>query len=148
MRPAVTITIGGDLDIMGDIQAAIRPAAQAGAQVFYDEVKRNVASLGKKTGNLDSAIYQVYSNDNSGPLRATYQIGWNTKKAPHGHLIEYGHKQYYKVVFNKKKGKFITFKTVKLATPKQIPAHPFMRPAWAVQPFAEAAIEAEIDKRL
>jgi len=42
-----------------DIQAAVRPAAQAGAQVFYDAVVRNVNALGKKSGNLAGAIYQA-----------------------------------------------------------------------------------------
>lgn len=85
------------LDGIGDdCDAAARPAAQAASQVLYDRVKQNVGSLGKVTGNLDRSIYQVYSQDNSGTGRATYHISWNHRKAPHGHLVEFGHIQRYK----------------------------------------------------
>jgi hypothetical protein len=83
------------------VQEQIRPAAQAGAQVFYDEVQLNVAAIGKKSGNLASSIYQVFSQDNSKDGRATYHISWNAKKAPHGHLVEYGHIQTRKVYLGK-----------------------------------------------
>lgn len=85
-------------------QKQVRPAAQAGAQVFYDEVKQNVGRLGRKTGNLDSSIYQVFSKSNSSDKRATYHISWNHIKAPHGHLVEYG--------------------------TSRAPAYPFVRPAF------------------
>lgn len=86
------------LEIMGErSEEAVRPAAQAMAQVFYDEVKRNVAKLGRVTGNLESAIYQAFSNDRSGEGRATYHISWNHRKAPHGHLVEFGYMQRYKM---------------------------------------------------
>lgn len=75
-------------------EKVIRPAAQAGAQVIYDRVKLNVSRLGKFTGNLDRSIYQVYS-DQSTPERAVYHVGWNTKKAPHGVNVEFGHKVWY-----------------------------------------------------
>ena len=86
-----------------DVEAAARPAAQAGAEVFYKQVKLNVAGLGRVTGNLDSAIYQAYSANNSGKGRAVYHVSWNAKKAPHGGLVEYGHWQRY-VVVNTKNG--------------------------------------------
>jgi hypothetical protein len=81
---------------LGDlVDAATRPAAQAASQVLYDEVDRNVAAIGHKTGNLANAVYQVFSKDNSGPNRATYHISWNHSKAPHGQLLEFGHIQRY-----------------------------------------------------
>lgn len=76
-------------------EEAARPAAQAAAQVLYDAVKANVARIKKHTGNLDRGIYQAFSIDNSGPGRATYHISWNARRAPHGHLVEYGHMQRY-----------------------------------------------------
>lgn len=76
---------------------AARPAAQAMAQVFYDEVKRNVAQIGRVTGNLERSIYQAFSKDNSGESRATYHVSWNHRKAPHGHLVEWGYMQRYKM---------------------------------------------------
>lgn len=85
------------LDELGEeAEEAIRPAAQAGAQVLYNQVKANVAALGRVTGNLDRSIYQVYSETKSGPLLAAYDVSWNHKKAPHGHLVEYGYLQRYR----------------------------------------------------
>lgn len=88
-------------------EAAVRPAAQAGAQVFYDLVKANVAKVGRKTGNLAGSIYQVYSRDNSSKAVAQYHVSWNQKKAPHGHLVEFGHVQRY-VVYIDKRGQWKT----------------------------------------
>lgn len=77
-------------------EAAIRPAAQAAAQVLYDRVKANVAGIGRKTGNLANSIYQVYSESGSTERQAMYSVSWNHKKAPHGHLLEYGYLQRYR----------------------------------------------------
>ena len=79
------------LDELGEhAEEAARPAAQAAAQVLYDAVKRNVAGMGRRTGKLAGAIYQAYSEDQSAVGRATYHVSWNHKKAPHGHLLEWG----------------------------------------------------------
>ncbi|MEY5098886.1 MAG: hypothetical protein RJA36_1605 [Pseudomonadota bacterium] len=99
---------GLGMDQLADgAEAAVRPSAQAGAQVFYDQVKLNVRGIGRKTGNLDSSIYQVYSRDNSNKARAEYHISWNRKKAPHGHLVEFGHVQRY-VTYIDKRGQWQT----------------------------------------
>lgn len=146
-----------------DIQAAVRPAAQAGAQVFYDAVVRNVNALGKKSGNLAGAIYQAYSEENSGPGKATYHISWNASKAPHGGLVEYGHIQRYAVNLAKD-GKWYTlvkpsmrgkpkpkrnasqaekdaYYVLRKGGPRQIAAQPFIRPAFYRQGEAIAAVE-------
>lgn len=80
-----------------DAEEAIRPAAQAGVQVLYDEIKTNVATLGRVTGKLEKSIYQYYSRENSQDgVRASYNASWNHIKAPHGHLVEYGYLQRYR----------------------------------------------------
>jgi hypothetical protein len=145
-----------------DVRAALRPAAQAGAEVIYRAVLKNVQSIGKVTGNLAGAIYQAYSADNSGPGQATYHVSWNAKKAPHGHLVEFGHIQRYAVHLGKD-GKWYTLvrpskrgqpkpsrrasQAVKDAYyvprkggPKQVAARPFMRPAYYKQDEAAAAV--------
>lgn len=112
-------------------QAAVRPAAQAGAQVLYSEVLLRVPvspkghwfhgssfkTTGKKywfeAGSLKRAIYQAYSSDNSAADRVTYHVSWNRKKAPYGHWVENG--------------------------TSQAPAQPFLRPAY------EAAIDRALD---
>lgn len=83
------------------LQETVRPAAQAGAQVLYDEVKLRAptstkahSTKGKKQtyqpGNLKSAIYQVYSKSNSNEIKATYQVSYNQKKAFYGRFVEFG----------------------------------------------------------
>lgn len=118
------------------VEAAARPAAQAAAQVLYEDVQRNVARIKKKTGNLARSIYQAHSKDRSQGGREVYHVSWNARKAPHGHLVEFGHLQRYEVSHDPKTGRFITHKDRRLATPKQIPGRPFIRPAMAKFPQA------------
>lgn len=51
-------------------------------------------------GLLKSAIYVAYDDQrrllNPGAYR--YTVSWNSKKAPHGHLVEFGHWMPYKYV--------------------------------------------------
>ncbi len=110
-----------------DVNDAVRPAAQAGAQVLYDSVKASVARVGKKTGNLSNSIYQAYSNYQSSETKAVYEVSWNPRKAPHGHLVEYGHIRKFATYLGSD-GNWYTDKT-KPVTPVQVAAKPFMRPA-------------------
>lgn len=135
-------------DLFERAKAATRPAAQTGAQVFYDEVKLNVQPprIGIKTGNLSNSIYQVYSKDNSNEARAEYHISWNHAKAPHGHLVEYGHIQTHKVYIGSD-GNWYTSKEL-LPEPKQVGARPFVRPAFGKAGQALAAAERAYFERL
>lgn len=128
-------------DLKADVEDAVRPAAQAAADVLYKAVLTNVDAIGRKTGNLRASIYQAFSEQNSakagaGYSRATYHVSWNARKAPHGHLVEYGHIQKFKVYLGKD-GKWYTRKDRPLPAPRQVAAHPFIRPAFHHQ--AEAA---------
>lgn len=92
-----------------------RYAVQGGAKIIHDEARRLVPV---KSGKLRDSIYHTFSADNSTPgKRVVYHVGWNTRKAPHGHLIEYGH--WTKVV-----GVNGPLK------PVFVPAKPFLRPAF------------------
>ena len=95
--------------------AALLSGAAAMARVFYDEVKLNTSPprMGRKTGNLHNAVYRVYADDKSADDRKVYRVSVNHKKAPHWHLLEFGH--------------------------SRAPAHPFIRPAFD---RAKDAIEA------
>ena len=131
----MTIRINADLsglnNLLGKLESrvndAVRPSAQAAAQVLYDDVKRNVAQIGRITGNLEKSIYQVYSKKRSGETKATYEVSYNRQKAPHGHLIEYGHIQKFKRYIGSD-GNWYTKKDSPI-TPKQVGARPFIRPA-------------------
>lgn len=108
-------------DLAEGAEAAVRPAAQEGAQYFYDQVRSNVRKLGRKTGNLERAIYQAFSRDNSSRTVAQYHVTWRRgargdaanrvaggqARAPHGHLVEFGHWQRY-VVYIDKRGEWKT----------------------------------------
>lgn len=159
--------LGGLDDLEGAVEEAIRPMTQAAAQVLYERVKVNVAALGKVTGNLDRSIYQAYSPEHSiKGTSAEYHISWNHKKAPHGHLVEYGYKQRYKyrpdgmgpvvragMEGKPKPGRRATqaekdayYET--LPTPRQIPGKAFVRSANSSLPTAMQAAREELWKRL
>lgn len=57
------------------------------ASFMQSEVKSRVPV---DTGTLQSAIYRVYSPEKSTDQVKVYRVSWNNKKAPHGHLVEYG----------------------------------------------------------
>lgn len=82
------------------------------AKVIYDEVVIN-AEANKKSGLLQSAIYRVFSPEKSGDNSKLYRISWNKRRAPHGHLIEFG--------------------------TSRAPAYPFVRPAFDHMDAAIAA---------
>jgi hypothetical protein len=117
----------------------VRPAAQAGAEILYRAVLGNVQALGRKTGNLADSIYQAFSKDNSPAGKAVYHVSWNAKKAPHGHLVEFGHIQKFKAYVGRD-GRWYTNKNAPLASPVQVAARPFIRPAMALFPQAQQAM--------
>ncbi len=140
--------IGAEMDATAEvIEAAARPAAQAGAQVIYDQVKLNVSKIGRKSGRLASSIYQAFSKD-SRPGRPSYDISWNPAKAPHAYLVEYGHVARYRVYFNDKTGRFVTIKSQPDPSPQIVAARPYVRPAVAAFPRAEQAMRERFFEEL
>ena len=153
------------LEEMGDdAELAARPAAQAAAQVLYEQVIANAQRV-RKSGKLASAVYQVYSEDNSGPGRATYHISWNHRKAPHGHLVEFGHIQRYKSYVGSDGQWYTAIRPnmqgkrrpprsapqavkdayyVPLTAPKQIAAQSFVRSAVSAFPSAMEAAQKKL----
>ena len=103
LKVSVTGNIDAALDrFTSEIQSKVaRAGAQEMAQVVYEAAKQN-APVGDtvrvkkgsgrviRPGALRDSIYQVFSLDNSNDNLKTYHVGWNRKKAPHGHLIEFG----------------------------------------------------------
>jgi HK97 gp10 family phage protein len=130
-----------------DVRAAARPAAQAGAEVLYQAVMQNVNALGRQSGNLASSIYQAYSTHDSKDGKHVYHVSWNPRKAPHAHLVEFGHIQKFKVYLGKD-GRWYTNKKAPLPSPIQRAAKPFMRSAMAQFPRAQAAMEERFFQEL
>lgn len=105
----------------------LRSIVHAGAEVLYDELKTRAPT--GPTGNLKAAIYQFHDNKDSRPGREVYLAGVNKRKAPHWHMVEYGHRYPYKVIFSK--GKWKTLKNVPSNDPRAIRgARPYLRPSW------------------
>lgn len=102
-----------------------RSMAVAAGKVFRDEAK---VLAPRETGRLASSIYLVYADRRSTDERVIYSVSWNAKTAPHGHLLEFGHWQPYRVA-KLASGEYVTIKSEPLANPKWIPARPFLRPA-------------------
>lgn len=167
------------LHSLGDkAEDAVRPAAQAGAEVLYQAARANVAKINRKTGRLAGSIYQAYSKAKSGPGVATYNVSWRTKsgggpQAPHGHLIENGHWMYYVTVRDaagrirlavrpemrgkpapkRRKGQdnraaFDAYYVPLPNGPQWVPAQPFIRPAMAQARAAQDAAVAELLRQL
>lgn len=147
------LSIQVDLSQLGTEQdsaraaAAVRPAAQAGAQVLYNAVTANVAALGRKTGNLARSIYQAHSDDKSWYGTETYDVSWNARKAPHGHLVEFGYVQRFERYIGSD-GNWYTNKAAPLSTPRHVGAQSFVRRAASKMPQALQAMEDEFFARL
>lgn len=112
--------------LSGVSESLARSMAVAAGQAVRDEAK---ARAPVDTGKLKGALYLAYSDRRSRESAVVYSVTWNSKKAPHGHLLEFGHWQ--------------THAGAPLAHPKWVPAHPFLRPAYeAVAPrMAQIMVE-------
>ncbi len=157
-------------DLGAEVDAAVRPVAQAAAQVLYERVKINVRALGRSTGNLDRSIYQAFSPEKSvDGQRAEYHVSWNHRTAPHGHLVEWGYLQRYRY-YRDNQGRVRPMVRpgmdgkkppgrrasqaqkdvyyVTLPTPIQVPGKAFIRSAESSLAEARKAAEAELWRRL
>lgn len=96
---------------LGDAaEEAVMPAAKAMAEVYVEAIHATPLPVSlrphwfhgtefKKTGikygpfspgTLKRSIYWSYSPERSGKGFATYAVGYNYKKAPYAHMIEFG----------------------------------------------------------
>lgn len=128
-----------------------RSMGVAGGQVLRDEAKLlapefdgSTALLGGSNvdhppipGLLRDAIYLAYSDTRSRGNVQTYSVTWNARKAPHGHLLEFGHWRYNVIA-----GGVPT--KARLAQPQWVAAHPFLRPALDIA--GDLALSAMIER--
>lgn len=88
--------------------------------------KFNPTSWGsQKKGTLSSAIYLAFNEKLSNTYQFTYSVSWNHRIAPYGKLVEFGYLMRY-AFFKDRTGEYHTVKRIKLATPRRIPARPFL----------------------
>lgn len=116
--------LGGLEALGGPIKLSLaRSMGVAGGTVIRDEAKEHAPV---RDGVLRDAIYLAYREAYSNDTTVTYAISWNSKKAPHGHLIEFGHWQ-TNYLYQGDDGNWHAAQP--LARPRWVPAHPFLRPA-------------------
>ncbi|WP_219930825.1 HK97-gp10 family putative phage morphogenesis protein [Alcaligenes faecalis] len=143
------------LDALGAAAKAHLPRSMAVAagKVFRDEAKARApvfdgstalkggANVKKepKAGLLRDAIYLAFSDNRSFPSDGhfVYSVAWNSAKAPHGHLLEFGHWRY-----NVIRGGYPT--NERLEKPVWVAAHPFLRPAYDAA--RQRAIQAGMER--
>ena len=120
-----------------------RSMAVAAGAVFRDEAK--IRAPQGPTGNLGQAIYLAFSDNRSVPETgyAVYSVTWNKRKAPHGHLVEFGHWQTHASYLGKD-GHWYSDPRKPLERPKWVPAHPFLRPAY--DSVAQIALQASAER--
>ena len=159
------------LDKVGaEMLDAARPAAYDGSDVLLEEVQKNFSKypiMGGKDNTLYKALYRVFARRSQDGV-PIYDVGVNMRKAPHWHLIEYGHWRYYAakklpngdwVTLKRKgaKGKKPPQKASKavkdayyipLKTPVWVPARPYLRPAKEALPKALAAARKTFLERI
>jgi HK97 gp10 family phage protein len=121
---------------------ALRSAAHAGAKIFYDEMK---ARAPVDQGTLRDAVYHWHDDSRSKDGEERYAIGPNKRKAPHWHLVEYGHWR-INVIVRLPNGQTVATKE-RLEDPVWVPAVPYIRPTFdAKVTEAIAAAKARLDQ--
>ncbi len=155
-------------NLIGQIQQhVVRSGAHAGAEVFYDEMKRRVPV---RYGKLRDAIYQKHVDEEKTHGKATYRISVNHHKQPNWHLLEFGHWQYFVVVKNSN-GDYVTAVRPEMrgkpkpnsrasiaeksryyqplpGGPRFIAARPFLRPAADKAPAALEAMKVRFHDKV
>ncbi len=129
-----------------------RSMAVAAGKVYRDEAKARaprsdagtVTEFGPRMP-LAAAIYLAYSDNRSIPEQgfASYSVTWNKSKAPHGHLIEFGHWQTH-ATYKGKDGKWYSDPKKPLANPKWVSAYPFLRPTYDA--MSQIALQAALSR--
>jgi len=129
-----------------------RSMAVAGGKVLRDEAKLQAPV---ESGRLRSAIYLAYKAQRSNEAKIVYSVSWNAKVAPHGHLVEFGHWRYNKIVnghpqkslrpgLKKGKGSEDHVPPGKLRKPKWVAGKPFLTPAY--HNASQRSLRAMIDR--
>lgn len=124
-------------------QKALQSVAAAGALVFYDEMRRRVPI---KDGELYASIYRWHDDKRSTQDQQIYWIGPNKVKAPHWHLIEFGHWKVNKTI---RVGSRWIATTERLAQPTWVAAKPYARPTFdAARDTAYSAMKVRLAERI
>lgn len=133
----------------------LRPAVFEGADLLARELEVRAPS---HKGVLKSAIYTKHLERKSVNGHQAYAVGVNVKKAPHWHLVEFGHWRFNRSAGGKfwlksrgkNKGRGAAANTLPGALPKPewVPAHPYLRPTADRMPDAIRAMQRRLVSRM
>jgi HK97 gp10 family phage protein len=72
-------------------EARLRAPISERMHLFYgrDSVRTGVVYQ-FQPGSLQRAVYRKFSKERSSDTVKTYRVSWNAKKAPYGHMVEFG----------------------------------------------------------
>lgn len=120
----------------------------SGGVLLRDAAKSNALMAANKEGvevrgKLANAIYLTYEDEEEKPDFFSYKISWNARKAPHGHLVEFGHWMTH-AVYKASNGEWYTNKDAPLDAPRWVAARPFLRPTF--DSYGNVAIRAMITR--
>lgn len=124
-------------------ESVARSMGVAMGQAVRDEAKMRVP-VGDRfdgaltPGLLRDSIYLAYDERRNvlNPNRYRYVVSWNSKRAPHGHLVEFGHWMPYL---------YATDHAGNFWTPKPLQDNPHGSPYWvAAEPFLGPAFDAKL----
>ncbi|HDS1002019.1 hypothetical protein [Stenotrophomonas phage BUCT603B1] len=118
--------MAGLADLQEQAYSVARTMGAAVGAAMRDEAKSRVRS---DSGRLAAAIVVKFAQEWSTKREVRYIVTWNRKKAPHGHLVEFGHWR-TNVVTQLPNGQWITT-SERLEKPVWVAAKPFLRPAQA-----------------
>ena len=125
-----------------------RTMAVAAGAVLRDEAKARAPEGTEEGGSitpglLKSAIYLAYKPTRSVNGQQVYSVSWNHKKAPHGHMVEFGYLQTV-ITYKADDGEWYSNPDHRLVTPRFVPPHPFLQPAYdaSLGLMRDAAIRA------
>lgn len=107
------------------VHSVARHMGVAVGSAMRDEAKANVNSV---TGKLKSAMVLKYDGAPAAGGSVRYVVTWNRKKAPHGHLVEFGHRITHEVL-RLPDGSIRTGNKLPPAEWRDVAAKPFLRPA-------------------
>lgn len=135
--------LGGEM-----MQSLARRMAVTGGVLLRDEAKRRALIADNKQkverrGLWASAMYLAFDTDASSKTLIAYKVSWNRKVAQHGHLIEFGHWQPYKV-YKAADGEWYTNKRAKLDVPEWVAPRPVLRPTFDTR--AQDALRAMMER--
>ena len=130
------------------MQSLGRRMSVTGGVLLRDEAKRRALIADDKQkverrGLWASTMYLAFDTDASTKNYIAYKVSWNRLIAKHGHLIEFGHWQPYKV-YKAADGEWYTNKRAKLDVPMWVAPRPVLRPTFETR--AQDALRAMMER--